>query len=58
MQNRTLPVKYNLLTVLIFASAVMVYIAGITYSSGYLLLLGTVLEIWCIVRASGKRRSR
>jgi len=51
-------VKYTLLTVLIFASAVMVYIAGITYSSGYLLLLGTVLEIWCIVRASGKRRSR
>ena len=47
--------KYKLVTFGIFVAAVLFYIVGMSYSNGYFLLLGTIMEIWCLFRA-GKRK--
>ena len=46
--------KYNVVTFGIFVAAIFFYVAGISNSNGYFLLLGAIMEIWCLVRA-GKR---
>lgn len=43
--------KRTLVTAAIFICAVLVYIVGVETESGLIILIGLVLEGWCLVRA-------
>ena len=48
--SRVCLVSRKIVTTAIFCGAVLVYIAGVSYSSGPLLLIGLLLEVWCLLR--------